>query len=77
MKKKRCLWCPEVEGCSSCSMSGDNPRNYQLVPLSMVDEQLDLVRRKERRKWLGVLLILGIFTAGVVAFLVALLEATG
>jgi hypothetical protein len=71
--RKRCLWCPNAEGCSSCSMSGDDPRSYQLIPLTMVDEQLDSARRSERQKWVGIVIVLGFAVTGLVALLLALL----
>jgi len=48
--KKRCPWCPNPEGCSSCSVSGDDEsedrRSYTLVPLASVDRMLDRIRRR-------------------------------
>lgn len=49
--KRKCPWCPNPEGCTSCSISGDgdsNVRSYTLVPLSMVDRMLT----KARRRWM-------------------------
>lgn len=69
-EKKRCPWCPNPKTCSGCSLSGDDPEHYVLVPQSMVRERV----RKVQRRWLTIAsALLGMLLASL--FALALLVA--
>jgi pyruvate-formate lyase-activating enzyme len=63
-ERKRCPWCTNPEACSGCSLSGDDPEHYVLVPQAQVKEQL----RKVRRRWAtAVSVLLGMLLASFFA----------
>ena len=47
-RKKKCPWCPEPNGCEGCSLTGEEPGNYKLLPETFVNRKI----RKERHRWL-------------------------
>lgn len=69
---KKCPWCPNPEGCTSCSISGSgsgNRRSYTLVPLTTVDRMIDKARQKAKQRWL---LLVSVLTGALVAALIVI-----
>lgn len=77
-ERQRCPWCPKTNGCSSCSLSGDDPNSYVLIPKSMANAQADAAVERARednqkiiRKWA---LLSSLLTGMLMAVCAALLE---
>lgn len=72
-ERQRCPWCPNPEGCTSCSLTGDDPNNYVLVPKSIADAEreaaVELVHEQRRvavRRWaMLAALLLGMLIAAI------------
>ncbi len=82
-ERQRCPWCPSPQGCTSCSLTGDDPNNFVLIPKSIADAErqqaVDLVNRQRHatiRRWAMLsALLLGMLIA-VLVFLVFFATST-